>query len=291
MNHGATIVSETPLKITLETGFIGAKSWPEYASVTGTSTFFLCSVAAKGVSVLKNPALEPHVLAVRRMLSGMGARIKDDGSGGIVIEGVDRLGGGRFLVPDDHHEVATFLAIGAASGGRVRVETNLTDELTLILSQLRKLGVEIELDNGAVTVTGWTKVVAQPFTKTILPKIEAAPWPYFPADLLPQMIGLAIGCNSEVLFWNKIYEGALGWVGELSKFGARVIVCDPHRVIVGPSTALTPGIVEAPYIIRVVLGLVIAAFQIDGRSVINNADPIWRAHHTYPLRSGRRRFH
>lgn len=278
VNHGATIVSETPLEITLQGGFTGARSWPEYASVTGTSTFLLSSVTAKGSSVLRNAAFEPHVLAVRHMLSQMGAKIEDDGSAGIVVEGVQRLNGGRFVVPDDHHEVATFLAIGAASGGRIRVETSLVDEMALIFAQLRKLGVELAIEADSVTVTGWTREVSQPFTRSIMPKIEAAPWPYFPADLLPQMIGLAIGCKSDVLFWNKIYEGALGWVGELSKFGARVVACDPHRVIVGPSAALTPAIVEAPYIIRVVLGLLIAAIQINGRSVIKNADPIWRAH-------------
>ena len=278
VNHGATIASEVPLEITLNSGFVGAKSWPEYASVTGTSTFLLCSVMAKGSSVLRNSAFEPHVLSVRRMLSQMGAKIEDDGSAGVVVEGVERLDGGRFRVPDDHHEVATFLAIGAASGGRVRVETTLADEMVLIIAQLEKLGVELVAKDDSITVTGWTREVTQPFTKSIMPKIEAAPWPYFPADLLPQMIGLAIGCKSDVLFWNKIYEGALGWVGELSKFGARVVVCDPHRVIVGPSAALTPATVEAPYIIRVALGLIIAALQIDGRSIIKNADPIWRAH-------------
>lgn len=276
--HGARIVSQTPLEITLASGFCGARSWPEYASVTGTSTFLLCSALARGESLLRNAAYEPHVRAVREMLSQMGAKIGDDGSGGVLVQGVSNLSGGRFRVPDDHHEVATFLAIGAASRGRVRVETTMADEMFLILAQLRKLGVELLVEDDAITVTGWTGEVVQPFTKSVMPKIEAAPWPYFPADLLPQMIGLAIGCKSDVLFWNKVYEGALGWVGELSKFGARVIACDPHRVIVGPSAALGPAIVEAPYIIRVVLGLVIAALQIDGRSVIKNADPIWRAH-------------
>ena len=278
MNHGAEIRAREPLELVLRGGFRGAKSWPEYASVTATSTFLLCSAVAKGVSVLRNPALEPHVRAVRNMLVAMGAAISNDDAGGLVVEGVETLRGGRFHVPDDHHEVATFLAIGAASGGQIHVKTAIGGEMELILAQLRKLGVTLVVDEFGIRVDGWSREVTQPFTNSIIPKIEAAPWPYFPADLLPQLIGLTIGCRSEVLFWNKVYEGALGWVGELSKFGARVVQCDPHRVIVSPSAELMPATVEAPYIIRVVLGLVIAAIQINGTSVIRNADPIWRAH-------------
>lgn len=127
-------------------------------------------------------------------------------------------------------------------------------------------------------MTGWTREVARPFTREMLPKIEAAPWPYFPADLLPQAIGVAVGCNSEIMFWNKIYEGALGWSSELAKFGARVNLSDPHRLIVFGGNSLRPAIVEAPYIIRVVLGLFLTAIQIKGQSIIRNADPIRRAH-------------
>ncbi|MNL87900.1 UDP-N-acetylglucosamine 1-carboxyvinyltransferase [compost metagenome] len=41
---------------------------------------------------------------------------------------------------------------------------------------------------------------------------------------------------------------------------------------------LRPATVEAPYIIRVVLALFIAAIQIEGVSIIRHADPIRRAH-------------
>jgi UDP-N-acetylglucosamine 1-carboxyvinyltransferase len=150
--------------------------------------------------------------------------------------------------------------------------------MTLILRQLSKLGLQFEVEDGAITVTGWTREIQRPYTREMLPKIEAAPWPYFPADLLPQAIGVAVGCNSEIMFWNKIYEGALGWSSELAKFGARVHLSDPHRLIVFGGNSLRPAVVEAPYIIRVVLGLFLAAIQVEGQSLIKNADPIRRAH-------------
>jgi len=112
----------------------------------------------------------------------------------------------------------------------------------------------------------------------VITKVEAAPWPYFPADILPQIIGASIQSEGEVLYWNKVYEGALFWSSELQKFGARVHLSDPHRLLMIGSGQLRPATVEAPYIIRVVLGLVIAALQIQGQSIVKKADPIARAH-------------
>jgi len=81
-----------------------------------------------------------------------------------------------------------------------------------------------------------------------------------------------------VLFWNKVYEGALGWTAELAKFGAHAVTCDPHRIITFGGRRLTPAEVESPYIIRVAIALLMIAAATEGRSVIRNADPIRRAH-------------
>ena len=73
---------------------------------------------------------------------------------------------------------------------------------------------------------------------------------------------------------NKVYDGALGWTGELSKFGAHVFSSDPHRVVTFGGNALTPAVVESPYIIRVAIALFMVASSIKGRSEIRNATPI-----------------
>jgi UDP-N-acetylglucosamine 1-carboxyvinyltransferase len=109
-------------------------------------------------------------------------------------------------------------------------------------------------------------------------KVEAAPWPYVPADLLPIFIALGVRAEGSVLFWNKVYEGALGWTSELTKFGAQAVICDPHRVVTFGGRPLAPAEVESPYIIRVAIALLMIAASIEGRSVIANADPIRRAH-------------
>jgi UDP-N-acetylglucosamine 1-carboxyvinyltransferase len=83
------------------------------------------------------------------------------------------------------------------------------------------------------------------------------------------------------MFWNKVSDGALGWTGELSKFGAHVFSADPHRLVTFGGMPLSPAVVESPYIIRVAIALFMVAASIEGRSEIRNATPIRRAHPSF----------
>ena len=92
------------------------------------------------------------------------------------------------------------------------------------------------------------------------------------------MIALAVRSDGAMHFWNKVYEGGFTWMPELAKFGAHVVVSDPHRIIVFGSKPLRPTPVDAPYIIRAAVALYMVAASIPGRSVVKNADTIKRAH-------------
>lgn len=264
--------------LTCKGGFTGANVWLDYQSVTATETFLMAAVLAKGTSRMVNAACEPHVQYFCRFLVSMGAKISGIGTSILEVEGVARLSGTKFRVPDDHHEAATYAAIGAATNGVLEITTDIAPEMELIVRQFQKLGLNISITESGLITGPSTFEVQKGFTPEIITKVEAAPWPYFPADLLPQIIGASIRCKGEAMFWNKIYEGALFWTSELQKFGATAHLSDPHRLIVIGKQALRPAVVEAPYIIRVVLGLLIAALQIDGESVVRNAKPIARAH-------------
>ncbi len=257
---------------------VAAEIWLDYQSVTATETFLMMAVLAKGTSKLTNAASEPHVKYFCEFLNKMGAKIMGIGTSILEVEGVATLGGVDFRVPDDHHEAATYAAIGASTGGVLKINTDIVSEMTLIVRQFQKIGLNVQIVKGGLLTGPSSFKVVENFTPELVAKVEAAPWPYFPADILPQLIGASIQAKGEVLFWNKVYEGALFWSSELSKFGAKAFLADPHRLVMMRNTQLRPAIVEAPYIIRVVLGLVIAALQIEGESEILNAEPIKRAH-------------
>jgi UDP-N-acetylglucosamine 1-carboxyvinyltransferase len=265
--------------LSLPDGFSGARHWPDYASVTATENFVMAAVLARGTSVLMNAASEPHVQFLCNCLAAMGARIHGVGTNCIEIEGVERLSGGSFAVDTDHHEVVTFLALGAITGGEVRVENSVPRHFDLIARAFGKLGVVVEHEGTTAVVRRHQRLeVAPVFTSNLLPKIEAAPWPYFPVDLLPVMVALAVRSRGAMHFWNKVYEGGFSWIPELTKFGAHVVVSDPHRIIVFGDKPLRPAVVEAPYIIRAAVALFAVAASIPGTSVVKNCDVIARAH-------------
>jgi len=277
---GAEVTSDAAsIVITSPKGFSAVQHWLDYASVTTTENFVLCAATAQGRSRLTNAACEPHVQEFCDFLGRMGARIEGVGGSRIDVEGVDDLGGVEFTFADDFHEVATFLAMGAITGGEIAVRNGSVEQFPLLDRTFAKFGVEITHEGGwsRARVDGPLKV-REPFTSNILTKVEAAPWPYVPADLLPIFVALGVRAEGQVMFWNKVYEGALGWSSELGKFGAHSLLCDPHRLITFGGKPLVPAQVESPYIIRVAIALFMLAASIEGESTILNAAPIQRAH-------------
>ena len=260
--------------------FAASDHWLDYASVTTTENFVLCAATAHGRSRLVNAACEPHVQEFCAFLGLMGARISGSGSSLLQVEGVAALGGAEYTFADDFHEVATFLALGAITGGDIAVRNGATAQFPLLDRTFAKFGVELEHRADGFSrahVSGALKI-RPTLTAHVMQKVEAAPWPYVPADLLPIFVALGARAEGSVMFWNKVYEGALGWSSELGKFGAHAVLCDPHRLIVHGGKPLMAATVESPYIIRVAIALFMIAASIDGRSTILNALPIRRAH-------------
>ena len=260
-------------------GLKATQHWLDYASVTTTENFVLCAALGQGTSTLMNAASEPHVQEFCTFMEMLGARIKGIGTSRITVQGIDALGGADFTFAEDFHEIVTFLALGAITGGDVQVKNSAPEQFPLIDRTFSKFGVQIVHEGGwSRSVTDGPLRVREPFTRNILQKVEAAPWPYLPADLLPIFVALGVRAEGSCMFWNKVYDGALGWTAELSKFGAHAFQSDPHRVITFGGKPLVPADVESPYIIRVAIALLMLATSIEGPSRIRKATPIRRAH-------------
>lgn len=267
------------IEFSLNERFIGGDIWPDYMSVTSTENFINAAVLAKGFSKMTNAASEPHVQELCNFLAGMGAQIQGIGTSTLVITGVEELHGTDYTVTSDHHEITTFLALGAMTGGEIRVRNAIPHHFPLINNAFKKLGVKVEYEQDTAIVRENQELIIQkPFTHNMVQKIEAAPWPYFPVDLMPLMIALAIKAKGEIMFWNKVYEGGLFWVPELAKFGAKISLADPHRIMVFGGEKLTPAAVDAPNIIRAAIALTMLALATPGESIIRYADSIKRAH-------------
>ena len=74
-----------------------------------------------------------------------------------------------------------------------------------------------------------------------------------------------------------MFESRLYFVDHLKQMGAKIVQCDPHRVVVtGPSTLIGETVTSPD--IRAGIALVIAALCAKGETVIQNAESIDRGY-------------
>jgi UDP-N-acetylglucosamine 1-carboxyvinyltransferase len=255
----------------------GADILLDEASVTGTENAVMAAVLAKGTTVLRNAASEPHVQDLCHLLNGMGARIEGIGSNVLTIHGVDRLGGGEFTIGPDHIEVGSYIALAAMTRGELRIRNAAPHHLRMIRHVFSRLGVEIQVDGEDVVVPAEQPLEVVPDIGGAIPTIADAPWPAFPADLMSIAIVLATQTTGTVLFHEKMFESRLYFVDKLIFMGARIVLCDPHRCVVQGPSQLQGDILVSPDI-RAGMALVGAALCAKGQSVIRNVEQIDRGY-------------
>lgn len=256
----------------------GADILLDEASVTATENAIMAAVLAKGTTVIRNAASEPHVQDLCHFLGQGGARIEGVGSNTLTIVGVDRLNGGEFSICPDHTEIGSFIGLGAVTAGELRIRGVQPDQLRMILLVFRdRLGVKMRFDDGDLVIEDGQELCVQPDVGGAVAKIDDAPWPAFPADLMSIALVVATQARGTVLIHEKMFESRLYFVDKLIGMGAQIILCDPHRcVVVGPSR-LTGQELTSPDI-RAGMALLIATLCADGRSVIGNIGQIDRGY-------------
>ena len=247
-------------------------------SVTGTENAVMTAVLAKGTTIIRNAASEPHVQDLCNMLNGWGAQIGGVGSNTLTIQGVDRLGGGDFTISPDYLEVGSFMGLGAVTPGEIRIHGVVPDHMRMInLIFADRLGVRMHFDGDVLIVADEQELCIREDVGGAVPKIDDAPWPQFPADLMSIALVVATQAKGTVLIHEKMFESRLYFVDKLIGMGAKIILCDPHRaVIVGPAT-LHGSELSSPDI-RAGMALLIAALAAQGTSNIGNIGQIDRGY-------------
>ena len=273
---GADVVIDGVFELS-SNGLRGARMYLDEASVMGTENAIMAAVLAEGETVLGNAACEPHIQDLCRFLVSLGAQIEGIGSNVLRIHGVRELGGGEHRVGPDHIEVASFVGLGAATGGEVVVEDVEPDDLISIVPAFRKLGIEMEITDSSVRVPAGQDLHIEDDLGDQIPKIDSGIWPAFPADLTSIAVTVATQARGTILIFEKMFESRLFFVDKLVSMGARIILCDPHRVVVTGPARLYGQRLESPDI-RAGMAMVLAAICAEGRSTIGNIGQIDRGY-------------
>src|SRR5438270_6744030 len=230
----------------------------------------MAALLAAGETVIGNAAGEPHVQDLCRFLVSLGAHIDGIGTNFLRIEGVGRLGGGSHRICPEHIEVASFICLAAVTDSEITIDDTAPNDLAAILPVFARLGVHVEVEGTSVRVPGGQKLVVLDDLGGQIPKIEDGIWPAFPSDLTSIAIVLATQARGTVLVFEKMFENRLFFVDKLVGMGARIIICDPHRVVISGPAKLYGERLVSPDSIRAGMALLIASLCAEGTSTIEN---------------------
>lgn len=256
----------------------GADILLDEASVTATENILMAASTADGVTTVYNAACEPHVQDLGALLEKMGACIRGLGTNRLTIDGVRELHGAEHTVGPDYIEAGSYLCAAAVTGGEVTIPGLAADSTLAIMQRtFAKLGLAWKNDGQELHLPAHRFFRVKRDLGGAIPKIEDGAWPGFPSDLMSVAIVLATQARGSVLFFEKMFESRMYFVDRLIEMGARVVQCDPHRVVVeGP--ARLHGIHMSSPDIRAGMAMLIAALCARGESVIESAQVIDRGY-------------
>ena len=269
----------SPRSLVLEGRLHGSRILLDEASVTATENILMAAVMAKGETVIFNAACEPHVSDLANMLNAMGARIGGIGTNRLEVVGVDSLHGCSARVGCDYIEAGSYIAATAATGGSIVLTDIDPEPFEVLAGAFARFGVRWTVDASGRTLRcrGRVRPTMKYDLGDAIPSVADGTWPAFPSDLMSVLIVLATQTRGTCLFFEKMFESRLYFVDRLRQMGARIVQCDPHRVVVTGPTRLSGGLV-ASNDIRAGIALVIAALCADGESVIDAAETIDRGY-------------
>ncbi len=264
-------------------GLTGQDIFLDEMSVTATENAIMAAVMARGTTIIRNAASEPHVQDLIAFLRKMGATIEGSGTNVLMVHGVDGLTGGSYGIQPDHTEVGSFIALAAATHSEITIRDVVPDHLRMTLMVFHKLGVHVEIRGNDIIVPRHDRLPVVFDAHGAIPKIDDGPWPAFPTDMISIAIVLASQAEGTVLVWEKMYEGRMFFVDKLLAMGARLVLCDPYRVVVVGPSPLHGEEMTSPDI-RAGVALLIAALCAEGTSIIRNVGQIDRGYESIEQR-------
>ena len=256
---------------------IGADILLDEASVTATENAIMAFVTAKGQSIIRNAASEPHIQELCHFLNKMGAKIDNIGSNTLHINGVNKLHGCEFTIGPDYLEVISYVGAAAVTKGEITIHNAGNQYLDMIRLVFQRIGIVWETKGTDLFLPKDQPLCIEPDLGNAIPEISVMPWPAFPTDLMSIAIVVASQSKGSMLFHDWMYPSRMYFTDKLVGMGAQIVLCDPHRCIVQGPTQLFSENLESPDI-RAGMALVLAALSAKGTSILRNIKQIDRGY-------------
>jgi UDP-N-acetylglucosamine 1-carboxyvinyltransferase len=258
-------------------GLKGADLLLDEPSVTATENALMAAVLASGRTVIRNAASEPHVQQLGIALMKMGAKMLGLGTNTITIDGVERLRGLDHTILSDHMEVGSLIGLAAMTHGEITIKNAVPQYLRMTRLVFKRLGVDTDVSGDDLIVRAKDRYPIEHDIGGAIPKVQSQVWPGFPSDLTSIATAMATQAEGTVLIHEWMFPARMYWVGSLESMGARIVLCDPHRVVVVGPSQLYGSDLRSPDI-RAGMALLAATLSAKGTSTMNNVEQIDRGY-------------
>jgi UDP-N-acetylglucosamine 1-carboxyvinyltransferase len=266
---GAELTSEHGFLIArAPDGLVGATIWLDFPSVGATENLLMASVLATGTTVIDNAAREPEIVDLARMLQGMGAKLDGAGTSTIEVEGVAELTPTSHVTVPDRIVAGTFAMGAVMTRGDVRVRGARPEHLEILLDKLSTCGATVIGTDDGFRVSMETR------PRSV--DVVTLPYPGFPTDFLPMIIGLNSVAEGTSMVTENVFEGRFRFIQELVRLGAEIRT-DGHHAVVRGRAALSGAPVVATDI-RAGACLVLAGLVADGVTTVAEVQHIDRGY-------------
>lgn len=186
-----------------------------YPSVGATENTILAGVTARGITVIKNAAIEPEVVELILFLQKLGAIITLDVDRTIRIQGTRRFYEVEHTVIPDRIEAASWGMAAISSKGRVFVEGAQHHNMVTFLNKIREVGGGFDIKSNGIEFyyDGPTQGGLH---------LETDVHPGFMTDWQQPFVVLLTQATGSSVVHETVYENRFGYTEVLKEMGADI---------------------------------------------------------------------
>jgi UDP-N-acetylglucosamine 1-carboxyvinyltransferase len=221
------------INITEEAGYIickcdkiiGAEINLDFPSVGATENIIMAAVLAEGKTVITNAAMEPEIVDLQNFLNRMGAKISGAGTSKITIKGVKTLKDVSYNIMPDRIEAGTLLCIVASTGGKLKLNNIIAEQISPIINKLKECGCKIQVNKKNLILEAPKKLKAI--------DVKTTPYPGFPTDMQSVFGAMLLTAKGTSIITENIFENRYKYLNEAKRMGAKSTIEGKTAVIKG----------------------------------------------------------
>ena len=228
-------------------------------SVGATENILIAACASKGITRLKNCAIEPEIQDLIIFLKKIGCKITWKGKRNIEIEGINDFKQANHKVIFDRIEAGTYIIAAAITNSRLKIKNINTKFMVSEINTLKRAGVKIINKKNYAIISSTKRIKGV--------NILTKPYPGFPTDLQAQIMVLMTKSQGVSTIKENIFENRFMHVSELRRMGAHIEVKGNVAKIFGKKKLNGAELMATD--LRASVSLVLAGLTASKKTVLN----------------------